>query len=319
MHRNLLSLVFAATSLAAQSFTVPPATSPAVGTANAFPFNTTDMRYQALILASDLGSTPCMIWGFALAPSASGTLAYSQVTMKMAHLASPSLSTDFDTNLAAGAITTMDKANWVWPVVGNVWNEVDMEVPFLFNGVDNVVVEFTVLGRTSGVAMRRDSTNQRVYLGSYTGQTTGTNGGLTAFKMQLLAGDAGLSRFGRGCAGTGGLMPALALSGSSQLGQTFGHDLTQAAPLSVAALLVGFASIDQDLAGFGYPGCRLYVANLASLIAMTDGSGTASASTTVPNSNAFLGMKIYSQWGVLDAGAPNGLAVSNYARALLGN
>ena len=136
---TLLTLSLFVSGLTAQSFYVP-ADTPGTGTANAFPFNTSDMRYQALVLASELGSTPAMIRGFALAPSANGTLAYAQVTMKMAHLASPTLSTDFATNLAAGATTTMDQPNWVWPVTGNVWNQVDMQTPFFFNGVDNVVV-----------------------------------------------------------------------------------------------------------------------------------------------------------------------------------
>jgi len=319
MRHTLLGFVLASTTLVAQSAFVPPGTLPDIGTANAFPFNTSDMRYQALIMASDLGSVPGVIWGFALAPSASGNLAYGQVTMKMAHLSSPTLSTDFATNLAAGEITTMDKLNWSWPVAGNVWNQVDMQFPFVYNGVDNVVVEFTVLGRASGVAMRRDATNQRVYQGSYVGQPTGTNGGLTGFKMRLLMGDAGMSSFGRGCSGTGGLVPALVLSGSSQLGQLYNHDLTNAAPLSAAALLVGFDSIDQDLGLFGYPGCRLYVTSLATLFSATDVAGVATAITGVPNSATFTGIKIYSQWGVLDLGAPNGLSASNYARALLGN
>ena len=34
--------------------------------------------------------------------------------------------------------------------------------------------------------MRRDATNQRVYLGGYTNQTHGTDGGLTAFKIPYL-------------------------------------------------------------------------------------------------------------------------------------
>ena len=71
--RNTLIVCIAslAGSLSAQSFYIPTNT-PTVGTANAFPFNTTNMRYQALLLATDLNSTPALITGFSLAPSASG-------------------------------------------------------------------------------------------------------------------------------------------------------------------------------------------------------------------------------------------------------
>ncbi len=315
---TLLSLTLLVSGLSAQSFYVP-ADTPTVGTANAFPFNTSDMRYQALVLASELGSTPAMIWGFALAPSANGTLAYSQVTMKMAHLASPTLSTDFATNLAAGATTTMDQPNWVWPVTGNVWNQVDMQTPFFFNGVDNVVVEFTVLGRTSGVAMRRDATNQRVYQGSYVGQTTGTNGGLTAFKMRWITGDAGLSVYGRGCPGSNSLTPTLTLSGSSQLGSFYNNDLSNALPNTVTALVLGFGSTTVDLTPAGLAGCNLYVNGGVTLIAATDPSGGLSMPLGIPLDPAFTGITIYSQYAALDPLLTGNATTTNYGRALIGN
>lgn len=315
---TLLTLSLFVSGLTAQSFYVP-ADTPGTGTANAFPFNTSDMRYQALVLASELGSTPAMIRGFSLAPSANGTLAYAQVTMKMAHLASPTLSTDFATNLAAGATTTMDQPNWVWPVTGNVWNQVDMQTPFFFNGVDNVVVEFTVIGRSSGVAMRRENTNQRVYLGSYVGQTTGTNGGLTAFKMRWITGDAELSVYGRGCPGSNSLPPTLGLSGSAQLGQLYWNDLTNALPNTAAALVLGFGSTTVDLSPAGLTSCNLYVNGGVTLFAAAGPNGDLSLPVGIPSDPAFTGIVIYSQYAALDTGAAGNATTSNYGRALIGN
>ncbi len=210
-HTLILCVASLTASLSAQSFYIPSNT-PTVGTANAFPFNTSDMRYQALIRATELNSTPELITGFSLAPSTSATLMYGPVTMKMAHLASPTLSTTFDNNLAAGAVTTMDVPHFVWPVTANTWMDIDLQTPFLYNGVDNVVVEFLVTARVTGSAMRRDATNQRVYLGSYTGQPIGTDGGLTAFKMRVITGDASTATFGRGCAGSNLLTPTVSFT-----------------------------------------------------------------------------------------------------------
>lgn len=317
---RFVGLAILAASIPAQSFYVPTNT-PTVGTANVFPFGTTDMRYQALVLASELGSTPAVIRGFGLAPANTGVRTFTHVTMKMAHLASSSLSTTFDQNLAAGAVTTMDVANWAWPLTANTWNDVDLQVPFVFNGVDNVVVEFLVQG-SAGIngGMHRDSTNQRVYQGSYTGQLTGTNGGLSAFKMRFNLGDASSAAFGLGCPASNQLVPALTFGGSSQLGQTLDTNLGNALPSSVALLLIGLymgQPFPVDLAIIGAPGCFAYFPNAASFAVFTDPVGAGSYPLPIPNNTAFTGLCFYEQWAVLDS-ITGGLSVSNYGRVQVG-
>jgi hypothetical protein len=322
MRTNLLFCIATLTaSLSAQSFYIPTNT-PTVGTANAFPFNTTDMRYQALIRATELNSTPALITGFALAPASSGTLEYGPVTMKMAHLASPTLSTTFDTNLAAGAVTTMDVPSFVWPVTANTWMEIDLQTPFFYNGVDNLVVEFLVTARVTGAAMRRDATNQRVYLGGYTGQLTGTDGGNTAFKMRVITGDASLATFGRGCVGSNTLRPTASFSGTSQLGQTLNHDLTNALPNAPCIAAFGFTSAPPfpiDLSFLGFTGCRAYIDAVITLGAVADGAGAATVPIVIPAAPSLVGFLFYSQWIAIDGGAAGGLTTSNYGRALVGN
>ena len=317
----LVCITTLAAGLSAQSFYIPSDT-PAVGTANSFPFNTSNMRYQALVRATELNSTPAVITGFALAPSTTNTLEFAQVTMKMAHLSAATLSTTFDTNLAAGAVTTMDAPDFVWPVTANVWNEVDLQTPFVYNGVDNVVVEFLVTGRVTGSAMRRDATNQRVYLGSYTGQATGTDGGNTAFKMRLITGDASLATFGRGCAGSNSQTPTLSYTGTSQLGQTLTVNLANALPTTPCFASFGNFSAPPfpiDLAILGLPGCRAYHDAAVLLGTATDASGTASIAIAIPANPALVGYVLYSQWLAFDNGATGGLTTSNYGRALVGN
>lgn len=317
----LVCIASLAATLSAQSFYVPTNT-PTVGTANAFPFNTTDMRYQALIRAVELNNTPALITGFGLAPSTSGTLAYGHVTMKMAHLASPTLSTTFDTNLAAGAVTTMDAPNFVWPVTANAWMDVDLQTPFLYNGVDNLVVEFLVTARVTGAAMRRDATNQRVYLGSYTGQLVGTDGGNTAFKMRVITGDATVATFGRGCPGSNALIPTLSFSGTSQLGQTLNHNLANALAFTPCLAAFGFSSAPPfpiDLTFLGFTGCQAYTNPVVMLGTLSDGLGAASIGVSIPLDPALVGFLLYSQWIAIDGLAAGGLTTSNYGRALVGN
>ncbi|HET9384858.1 MAG TPA: hypothetical protein VFO67_06900, partial [Gemmatimonadales bacterium] len=308
-------------TLSAQSFYIPTNT-PTVGTANAFPFNTTNMRYQALIRATELGSTPVLIRGFSLAPSTSGTLEYGPVTMKMAHLASPTLSTTFDTNLAAGAVTTMDVPAFVWPVTANTWMDIDLQTPFVYNGVDNVVVEFLVTNRVTGAAMRRDATNQRVYLGSYTGQLTGTDGGLTAFKMRVITGDASTATFGRGCPGSTQLTPTVSFTGTSQIGQNLGHNVNNLLPTALCIAAFGFTSAPPfpiDLTFIGLTGCKAYIDFVVTFATIADPAGTATVGIAIPADPALVGFLLYSQWIALDGGAAGGLTTSNYGRALVGN
>jgi len=317
----LACLAAIAASLPAQSFYIPTNT-PSTGTNNVFPFGTSTMRYQALIRVTELNSTPALITGFGLAAGSTAVCSYGPVTMKMAHLASPTLSTTFDVNLAAGAVTTMDVPAFVWPVTASVWNDIDLQTPFVYNGVDNLVVEFLVTQGTLGTALKRDATNQRVYLGSYAGQLVGTNGGNTAFKMRVITGDATLARFGRGCAGSNSLTPNLTLTGSSQIGQTFTSDLSNALPNALCFVALGFSSalpFPIDLSVYGMTGCWAYVSAVATLLTIADGAGAASTSTTLPNDPGLVGLVIYSQYAPLDAGAPGGLTTSNYGRALVGN
>ncbi len=325
MHNLTLVLVgFGLAAMApAQSFYVPSDT-PTVGTCNAFPFSTSDMRYQALILASDFGNAPTMIRGFSLAPCTTGERTFTRITMKLAHLAAPTLATTFDQNLAAGAATVMDIPSYTWQMTAHQWNDVDLQVPFAYNGVDNLVVEFLVTGSTgAGGNMHRDATHQRVYAGSYTGQLTGTNGGLTAFKMRLIAGDASLQVFGAGCTGSNTLRPSLSFNGTAQRGTTLAVHLADALPSTPLALHVGTSSafpFPLDLAVAGAPGCLLYhdvffVAPLSS-----DPLGTAALAFPLPRFQNTIGLLLYFQWAAADLSANSlGLTTSSYGRALVGN
>lgn len=325
MHpRFALAAFVLASGLVAQSAYVPSNT-PATGTCNAFPFSTSDMRYQALVTAADMGSTPALICGFAVAQCSTGTATFQRLTVKMAHITAASLSTTFDANLAAGAITVLDIPNYTWQATANVWNDLDVQVPFVYNGTDNLVIEVLALGRTGTIgSTHRDATNQRVYLGNYTGQLTGTNGGNTAFKMRLITGDATTWVFGKGCQGSNAMTPALTLSGSSKLGMALGVSQSNALASSPTLLHVGTTSalpvFPFDLGLLGAPGCTMYTNAAISVPMSTSSSGTSRITVNVPNVPSLACFKLYFQWVNLDPMANTlGITTSDYGRAIFGN
>jgi hypothetical protein len=170
--------------------------------------------------------------------------------------------------------------------------------------------------------MHRDATNQRVYLGGYTGQLTGTDGGLTAFKMRVITGDATTATFGRGCVGSNALTPTVSFTGTSQIGQTLNHNLGNALPNAPCLAVFGFSSAPPfpiDLTFLGFTGCRAYVDIVVTLGTIADGAGAATVGVAVPNDPGLVGVVLYSQWAALDGLAAGGLTTSNYGRALIGN
>jgi hypothetical protein len=309
----------------AQSFVVPSGTVPSTGTCNVFPFGTTDMRYQALILAADLGSTAGVISGFALAPCSTGVRTMTGLTVKMAHYSGATMGTTFDTNLnSPGPVfTVLDTVNHKWVMVGNAWNEVGLQIPFVYNGVDNLVVDILVTG-SAGVsgAMHREATHQRVYLGGYTGQLAGTNGGNTAFKMKVFLGEANTQLFGAGCTGSAGV-PAFSFSGTAQIGTPLGLDCVNAPPGAPTLFLVGSANMlpvfPVDLTPLGATGCTLYHSIRFLVVVNADGSGHASLGLPLPADPSLIGTALYFSALVFDPLAnPAAITASNYGRALLG-
>lgn len=320
---SMLALLAAAT---AQSFVVPPGAAPSAGACNNYPFATTDMRYQTLVTPADLGNAPTTIHGLALAPCTTGVRVMAHIRVRMAHARSGTLGTTFDSNLTnpGPAVTVLDTSDHHWHLVADTWNAIGLQLPFAYNGSDNLVIDVLVTGSSGDPgAMQRDSTNQRVFLGNYTGQSVGTSTGNMAFRMRMLAGDADVHEYGRGCAGSNGT-PQFTLGGTARLGTTLSLDCRSAPPGAPVIFAAGFdnsaPSWPRDLTLFGAPGCVLWHDLLASAIVIANGTGDASLGLGVPAAPAFGGIVLYASAIVFDPGA-NALSatVTNYGRALLGN
>jgi hypothetical protein len=109
-----------------------------------------------------------------------------------------------------------------------------------------------------------------------------------------------VERYGRGCAGTGGRVPAIGPAGLPTIGNAaFGVRLTNGLPSSPAALFLSVSRVAIPLGG----GCTLLVDPQVPFGTQTDPFGNAFVPQPVPNVAALMGVSIFFQGLVAD---PNG-------------
>lgn len=329
MQRTLVFVLFA-TSVSAQFWYVPN-NAANVGTCNVIPFGSTTLgsfgtaKYQTIVSAADLGNLPGVITGLGFAVCApTGNAHYSSLEIVMDHIAPNSvLNTTFASNLTPNAVTVLLATDYTWHVQADTWIEIGLQNFFVYDGVDDLVVQVTSVNGTAPAGFHRD-VRQRVYAIGWTGSppATGTSG-LAALKMEIAMLMARTSVYGDGCNGSNGLPPQLSFGGSSQLGQTLQYQLTQGPVTSLAFLALGFgngAPFPLDLGILGMPGCKQYFGVSSATAVFTDPVGGASISTVVPASAALVGILFYAQWACFDPPAnAMGITSSDYGRVLVGN
>ena len=325
----ILSLLLSSAAFSQNCF-YGPDNDPTTGTVNVGGFGSGNRKYQMLVHASDLGSLPALISEISFAASGTGIRRHDSLRIRMDHFLGTTLSLTFAQNLT-NPITVLDVREHKWHNIADTWNRVGMQRPFLFNGRDNVLIEIEsmgVTGLTSG--MRRDSVRYRItasWTGSVPPPAAASSGSLAAHKIQLCSGLADTWRFGEGCPGSNLQVPNLAYLGTGRIGTVFTAQLSGAAPLVPALLLVGFNNatfaslvpLPFDLTGLGAPGCPLYVDFTAVQGTVTDPAGLGQVPTAVPNTPALINLRVYQQFMPLDQAANAlGLTTSNYGRVLLG-
>jgi hypothetical protein len=121
--------------------------------------------------------------------------------------------------------------------------------------------------------------------------------------------------YGQGCAGSGGLVPAMGHSGAVALGSTtFTIELSQAPPTALVLIVGGLSRTVSGSTPLPFQlggGCAVQAAPDAVRSGLTTASGTASLLLPIPNAPALMGTDLYFQWIVVDqAGAPNSLGVT---------
>lgn len=94
-----------------------------------------------------------------------------------------------------------------------------------------------------------------------------------------------------------------------------GGAATRGASFAFGIGVLGFIPIVLDLGFVGAPGCPLLVQPAANLFALTDALGSIEWAIPIPNSPAFLGVVLFSQWLPSSAGLnPLGIAATNRLR-----
>jgi len=131
-----------------------------------------------------------------------------------------------------------------------------------------------------------------------------------------------IATYGQGCPGTGSLVPSLTHSAFVGLGLPVSINLENALANTVAVSIVGFSRtmygttpLPFDLGG----GCFVLASPDSTGFTVTSGTGTASTGLFVPNDSNLLGLELFWQWAVVDAGSPSpfGIAMSNAAEMQL--
>lgn len=310
----------------AQNYYVPD-NDPAMGTSNIIPFGTgtlgsySNCRMQVRATAAELGGIANLITGLGFSCSGSGPAHYDALEIVIDHIpATQALTTTFANNLTANAVNVLSATDYTWNVVSNTWNEVGLQRAFVFNGVDDVVVDITTTGGTAPGGMRR-GTRQRIFSRSSiapappTGASTPT---ATKFEFSLLT--ERTSSYGIGCAGSNGT-PLHTITGMAQPGNTLGFDLSNGVPSGLALVFAGINNgvpYPFDLTFLNMPGCFAYTDLTFVATVPLDAGGAASFPFALPAGS--FGFLFYSQYACLDLAANAfGFTTSNYGRVHVGS
>ena len=315
-----------AVSATAQTVYLPD-NDPTAGTCNVIPFGSTspgsfyNSKMQLRVTAAELGGVANIITGLGFACCGSGDGEYGALKIVMDHIpSSQATSSTFANNLTAAATTVLDVQDYVWNITADTWNEIGLQNYFVFNGVDDVIIEINCSQSLTPAGMRR-GTRPRVYWYGASGPAaaTGTlSNSATKIEVSMLS--ARTSTYGRACPGSNG-SPLIGFSGSAQVGNTLNLDLINGLPNGIALVLIGetnAAPYPFDLTSLGMPGCSGYIDLAFSDIAICDPSGNASYPLQIPLSA--VSAKLYAQYAVFDAAANAfGVTTTNYGRFVCGN
>jgi len=282
-----------------------PDNNPATGAAcNVGPFGYTEARHQALIPASMLGGKPILIneFSFASCQAASPTLVFTTLVVTFAHTTLANLNTTLAANLTKD-VTVVLNGSVKWPTVYQKWSPMGLTGTFLYNGVDNLVVEVKFIGATGGrLGCYRSNNIERAYVtGAGTFNATTATTSMTALKMQF-------KYFGT----------QLTLSGSPKPGGTITLDLSApgdptlsyqlGSSFGLGPIVLGSRQLDLSPDAL----LTLSVGNFlpgvfARYSGTLDATGKAQAAINIPKNSARTGVRIHTAFVTLDAQSPFGV------------
>lgn len=326
MLKHILATLAVSCAITAQAHYIPSDT-PTTGTCNVIPFGDagsatwSNQVYQTIATAADLGNAGGIITGISFAPCGNVVHKNARLRVTLSHVPPAYiLQTTFALNLPT-PVVVLDISNHTWNLTGNVWNEIGLQTPFVYDGVSDLVMEIIAEGNTNvGATGHHRDIRPRAYATNWTGTPPATGTVATgALKWCLSKCVASVGLYGEGCAGL-----THSYNGVPQIGgTTFDALLNGCAPNSAAFLIIGTTNgtpFPIDLTALGFTGCNLYEDILIALPGTSDGAGLATFPLASLLSNRFLNcLKLYTQGANLNTGAPGLLSASNYARLLFGS
>src|SRR5262245_43034301 len=324
--RSFVAVLVGVAPVLAQNWAVPD-NLPAAGGCNVIPFGSTvgssfyNTKLQTRVTAADLGGLPNLVTGLGFASCAAGRAHYDHIEIVIDHIpAAQPLSTTFASNLTPAAYPVLSAANYTWNVTGNAWNEIGLQLPFAYNGVDDLVVQITTVNGTAPPVGFRTGTRQRIYWTAAAGSPPPTGiADLSASKVEVSMLMARISSHGDACVGSYGL-PTLTTVGTGQPGTLIAFNLSNGLPNGLALSIIGTDLFEPpvELSGLGMPSCYAYMHFAITNFMLLDGAGATSFAAVIPLS--FFGFPVFSQYGVYDPAANAfGWTASNYGRVYIGN
>lgn len=298
-----------------------PSNTPTSGVCNNFPFNPNwsgasgSFRYQLLVPSSLLGGKACCITQVSFAPCYTVTFKATQFEMSMGHttLATPSLT--FVNNMPAPQVV-FPAGPVSYARTASTWSPLNLAQAFVYNGIDNLVVEIRYQGGTlQGGSSSADRQNSILTLnyhrlwrygtGSYTNPTaSGTDA--RGLLMRLTYQDVYI--IGSGTTNIGGTMNLiLRAPGDGGLPYQVGTSLG-AGPIPIGSRNLGL-SLDDLLVVT----VRGYLpAIFQRYTGYMPASGQGFAVIAIPSATALIGVRLHSAFLTLKSGEPfNIKSISN--------
>lgn len=279
----------------------------------------TNQRYQQIVRRDQLGAAGT-ITSLAVMALADGRHWNDRLRIRMSEVpAGYQLSTSFGANLP-NPVTVLDTENHWFDQRELDWSYVGLQSGFAYSGNGDLVIEVIAEGNhsTTNTVFRSSSQATSLFRSGWTGTPPLTGQHLPFSGMRLRVGMncATASSHGSSC----GTLRAHAV-GEPVHGQVARFSVTGALPNGGVIASLGLGGVHPtppSLNSFGWLNCTTWHNVAATVFLVAGPTGIQSYDIQLPSGSSFDGLSLQAQFYGIDALAPGGLTVSNYARNVIG-
>jgi hypothetical protein len=303
-----LILILAGASAADEVYV--PDNQPASGSTNVIPWSSsfmqTDCRYQALYTSAQLGTGGYLIKEIAFATQWTGDFKATQLQIRFSHYASTALSSLMDQNIP-NPVVVYD-APITWNTTTGVWTPVGLTGTFVYNGVDNVVLDIRYksgsnsgTGSLGGCKYTSGAIPRNWAYGNYNATTRSGTDNTAGLKTRFTVDRITITPSGKPSPGNTVtfLLSAPADSGLPyQLGTSLGTG-----PIPIDTRLLNLSPDNVLVASTS----GLLTAIFQDYAGVLDKSGGAQAKLNLPKIPQLVGIRLHSAFVTINASAPSSL------------